>query len=131
MLRQVVLIALTIGLSMAVTAPADSAPRAQEPAIYIEPSTGSVETQFVFDGSGFGPGTEISVSFIAPNDHTIELASNPLVVGDDGTFRLTIVPMDDLTDEPGNPHSVHTGRWIATFTLSAETYYQQEFHVER
>jgi hypothetical protein len=136
------LVVLTVGLSLAGTLvlgcsssnspePAESAPLAQEPVIYIEPSTGTVESQFQFAGSGFEPAAKITVSFSASSSHTIALASNPLVAEDDGTFRLTIVPMNDLTNEPGNPHSVHTGRWLATFTLSAETYYQQEFSVDR
>jgi hypothetical protein len=131
MLRQVVVVVLAMSVSLVVAARIDLPVRAQEADIYINRSSGTVEDQFVFTGSGFEPGANINVSFITPQRGTFELASNPLIVEDDGTFRLTIVPMNDLTDDPGNPHSVQTGRWIATFTLSAETYYQQEFEVDR
>jgi hypothetical protein len=131
MLRQVVSIVLTVSFIVCVAAPVGSALRAQGALIYIDPTSGSPETKFEFPGSGFEPGSGITVSFISPQRETIDLASNPLIVEDDGTFRLTVVPMDDLTNEPGNPHSVQRGRWIATFTLSEEVYYQQAFQVQR
>jgi hypothetical protein len=83
----------------------------------------------VFAGSGFEGRTPLMVYFWAPDGEPWELADNPLLTGDDGTFRLSIIPAVDFAIVPGRPATVQLGRWIARFTLPDESYYEQAIQV--
>jgi hypothetical protein len=127
MLRRLALVLVMAGLSVAATIPVTAAARGQLPLIYVDPLSVSIEDWFVFTGSGFEPGTAIIASFIAPDGQPWDLTDNPLVVEGDGTFRLPILPVQDLALVTGRPATVQLGRWVATFTLTEEVYYDVGF----
>ncbi len=131
MIRRVTLLALLLGIGVLSTReyPAAASTRAQLPVIYVDPSTGTADTWIVFTGSGFPPGDNIRVFFISPTRELVRYANNPITVEQDGTFRLPVLPSQDLAVVPDRDVTVQLGRWIADFVLADDTYYEQIFVV--
>jgi hypothetical protein len=127
MIRSLMFALVLLGTGVAAMAPA--AARAQLPTIYVDPGMGAIDDSFVFYGSGFTPGMELTVWFVAPEGTIFDLVDNPLLVQSDGTFRLPILPAQDLGLVPGFPATVPLGRWIAHFQVPDETYYEATFVV--
>jgi hypothetical protein len=131
MIRRVTLLALLLGIGVLSTQeyPAAASTPAQLPVIYVDPSTGTADTWIVFTGSGFPPGDTIRVFFISPTRELVRYANNPITVEQDGTFRLPVLPSQDLAVVPDRDVTVQLGRWIADFVLADDTYYEQIFVV--
>jgi hypothetical protein len=129
MILRVAILLCVLGFSTAVLAPVSAAPSAQVATIYVDPSSGSRQDWFVFTGEGFVPGTRVWVIFFAPDGQIWDLVDNPLLAAEDGTFRLPILPEQDLALVLGSPATVQLGLWIARFALDEETWYEQTFVV--
>jgi hypothetical protein len=129
MILRVMILLSALAFSTAVLGTVRAAPRAQVPTIYVEPSRGSIQDWFVFTGEGFQPGARVWVIFFAPDGQIWDLVDNPLVTAEDGTFRLPILPEQDLALVAGSPATVQLGFWIARFALDEETWWEQTFVV--
>lgn len=129
MIHRAVLLLSVVGVTCLLLSPALAAPTTQVGSIYVDPSTGSAREWFIFTGSDFASRTPMVVTFITPTGEIWDLVANPLVTEADGTFRLPILPEQDLALSPGNVATVQLGRWFARFTLDDTTYYEQPFTV--
>ena len=96
-------------LSLVVTARAQS--------VTVGPAEGNQEATFVFRGSEFIPGDTISMRFTSPAGDAYMLLDQDgreffLTVAEDGTFGLSIVPVELFVGAPA-------GLWLAEFCPSA------------
>ena len=91
------LLALTLGLiaclALMTTAFADQQ-------VSITPGGGSQDDVFVLSGTGFVPGTRLAEVYVSPDGQkfTFYIGDTPtvIVVGDDGTFAVPILPRTDF-----------------------------------
>jgi hypothetical protein len=91
------------------------APSAYAADIYVTPTAGSQYDTFVFQGVGFNPGDTLTESYTSPDGTTytyyINGAPAVIVVGDDGTFTVSVNPATDFS-------GASAGRWAVRFCLS-------------
>lgn len=84
-----------------------TAASAQTPDLTVRPGAASQFHAVTVTGSGFVPGTPLTVTFVSPTGeeivYTVE-GGTPLIVGADGRFNVTVIPAVDFA-------GARAGRW--------------------
>jgi hypothetical protein len=120
------IVALAVVSAALVRAQASAQPSGER--VVMTPADGTLTTRFMFAGSGFAPGQNVSVRFFPPDGNerrirTDEGAEIVWPVQPDGTFSLDVVPAQRFPSAP-------PGRWRVLFcAVGAPTCQQLDFDV--
>ncbi|MFN8533453.1 MAG: hypothetical protein U0556_07885 [Dehalococcoidia bacterium] len=99
-------------------APAVSAVHAE--GVSVSPAAGSQHETFTFSGSGFEPGTQLVVAFVAPDGQTVNWyqqgTTDPFIITADdyGDWTFSVLPVEELAGFPA-------GEWAAAFCVVGGT----------
>ena len=82
--------------------------------IYVSPTAGNQYDTFVFQGVGFSPGDTLTETYTSPDGTTYSFYINGepavIIVGDDGTFSVSVYPATDFS-------GASAGTWSIRFCL--------------